>query len=160
MLPEYGLSFDICIYHPQMGDAIELVKQCPNVSFVLDHSGKPGIKAGLLDPWRAQMTELAALPNVWCKLSGLVSEADIQNWTPAQLQPYIDHVLSAFGVDRVMFGSDAPVLYLAGTYEKWVRTLRAATAHLSEADQQKLWRDNAIAFYRINPNSKGPLQDI
>src|SRR5262245_45646068 len=82
LLPRHGLSFDLCIFHRQLANTIELVRQCPNVRFILDHIGKPGIKAGLLDPWRAELRELAKLDNVWCKLSGLVTEADLAKWTP------------------------------------------------------------------------------
>lgn len=148
-LPTYGFSFDLCIYHPQLPDVTQLVKTCPEVSFVLDHIGKPDILHQLLDPWREQISELAALPNVSCKLSGLVTEADMAAWTEEDLQPYIAHVLSAFGPDRVMFGSDAPVEYLASTYERWVQTLQNATQTLSDTDKEKLWHKNAAAFYRL-----------
>jgi L-fuconolactonase len=149
MLPEFGFSFDLCIRHPQMGDAIELVRQCPNVQFVLDHIGKPDIKAGLLDPWREQIKTLASFPNVMCKISGLVTEADMEHWTPANLQPYIDHVLESFGIDRVMFGGDWPVVELASTYERWLATIIAATSSLSEAEKSKLFYENARQFYRL-----------
>jgi L-fuconolactonase len=148
-LAEFQFSFDICIRHYQLPEAIELARQCPNVQFVLDHLGKPDIKHGELEPWRAQIKTLAALENVFCKISGLVTEADWQNWQPAALQPYVDAVLDAFGINRVMFGSDAPVLYLASTYEGWVTTLRALTDKLRADERQKLWRDTARAFYRL-----------
>jgi L-fuconolactonase len=95
------------------------------------------------------LTELARLPNSSCKISGMVTEADVQHWTAEDLKPYVRHVLESFGIDRVMFGSDAPVLYLAGTYERWVTTLQSLTADLSASDQQKLWHDNAARFYRL-----------
>ncbi len=142
-------TFDLCIRHWHLPDAIALVRQCPNVRFVLDHCGKPDIKNKVLEPWRTDLSKLAALPNVSCKLSGLVTEADHANWQPADLQPYIDTVLSAFGIDRVMFGSDAPVAYLASTYARWLETLAAATASLSSADKEKLWHNNAREFYRL-----------
>jgi L-fuconolactonase len=149
MLTEFGFSFDICIRHWQMGDAIELVRQCPNVQFVLDHIGKPDIKSGLLDPWREQIKTLASFPNVMCKISGLVTEANTEQWTPADLQPYIDHVIEAFGIDRLMFGGDYPVLELASSYERWLATIFAATASLSEAEKSKLFYENASKFYRL-----------
>jgi L-fuconolactonase len=150
LLPEYGLTCDLCIRHHQLGDLIQLVRQCPDVRFVLDHVGKPDIKGGVRDPWQSQLAELAGFPNVHCKLSGMLTEADHRQWTPEEIQPYIQHALAVFGSDRVMYGSDAPVLYLAGTYERWAETLADATAGLSTADKQKFWRDNAAAFYVLD----------
>lgn len=149
LLPTYGLGFDLCINHTQLANTIKLVRQCEEVSFVLDHIGKPDIKAGRLDPWRAELKELAALPNVHCKLSGLVTEADHANWTPADLQPYIDHVIACFGFDRVMFGGDWPVSTQASDYPRWVDTLDAALRGVSTADLRKLYVTNAEAFYRV-----------
>ena len=116
LLPKYDLSFDICILHPQMQNTLAMMRQCPEVSFVLDHIGKPGIKAGLADPWRAQLREMAAMPNVVCKLSGVTTEADHHTWTRDQLRPYIDHVVDCFGPDRILYGGDWPVSELAGSY--------------------------------------------
>jgi L-fuconolactonase len=156
-LAEYDFTFDICIRHWQLPDAIQLVRASPQINFVLDHCGKPDIKNHILEPWRAQIYELAKLPNVWCKLSGLVTEADPAKWMAddpspelgTSLQPYIAHVMDAFGADRVMFGSDAPVAYLASAYERWVETLQNATNDLTQEAQEKLWRANAVAFYRL-----------
>jgi L-fuconolactonase len=149
LLPEYGLSFDICIKHPQLPETIELVRRCPDVSFILDHIGKPDIAAGLLDPWRAQISELAGFPNVICKVSGMVTEADHQRWRPDDLRPYVEHVLASFGEDRVAFGGDWPVAYQAAEYPRWVATLEELTASLSPAAQRKLWSENARRFYRF-----------
>jgi L-fuconolactonase len=149
ILPEYGLSFDICIKHPQLPETIDLVRQCPNVSFILDHIGKPDIAAGLQDPWRAQLSELAAFPNVICKISGMVTEADPQRWTADDLRPYVEHVLASFGEDRVAFGGDWPVAYQASPYPRWVETLDRLTAGLSDQAKRKLWRENARRFYRL-----------
>jgi len=149
LLAPHDIAFDICILHHQMPSAIEMVRQCPNVRFVLDHIGKPGIKAGIIDPWRRHLSELAALPNVHCKISGVATEADHQNWTPADLAPYVEHVLAAFGEDRVLFGGDWPVATLASEYGRWVDTLDALTAHLTETARRKLWAENARRFYRL-----------
>jgi L-fuconolactonase len=149
LLGEYGLSFDICILHHQLADAIQLVQQCPDTQFVLDHIAKPAIRTGLLDPWREQMTALAALPNVHCKISGVATEADHANWTTDDVAPYILHALDAFGPDRVMFGGDWPVVLLASPYAHWVATLDALTEGLSDAAKRKLWADNARRFYRL-----------
>ena len=150
LLPEFGLSFDICIFHPQMANTIKMVAQCPDVQFILDHIGKPDIKNKLLDPWRGEIKTLSEFPNVWCKVSGLVTEADHKNWTREQLKPYIDHVIECFGFDRVMYGGDWPVAYQATEYPRWVQTLSWAVAGCSERELKKLFHDNAVAFYRLN----------
>lgn len=149
LLPKYGLSFDICIYHPQMGDAIELVRRCPEVSFILDHIGKPGIKDGLREPWWSQMKELASYPNVICKISGVATEADHRNWTYDQIAPYVARAIESFGFDRVAFGGDWPVMENATRYPDWVAVVDRVTAGVAEADLRKLYRDNAIRFYRM-----------
>jgi len=148
-LPRHGLSFDLCINHRQLANTITLVRQCPNVRFVLDHMGKPDIKAGLLDPWRAELRELARMENVGCKLSGLVTEADFAQWTPANLQPYLDHVVDCFGFDRVMFGGDWPVSTQATDYPRWVATLDAALHGSAPDDLHKVYVRNGEAFYRV-----------
>ena len=148
-LPDFGFSFDLCIMHDQLPDVLILVEQCPDVSFVLDHFGKPAIKAGILEPWATDIRILAGFPNVMCKLSGLVTEADHETWTPADLQPYIDHILDTFGPNRLMFGGDWPVSELASSYSRWVETAQAALAHLSEHDREKIFYQNALDFYRL-----------
>jgi len=149
LLPRHGLSFDLCIYHRQLGNVIKLVRQCPDVRFVLDHIGKPDIKSGTLDPWRAELRELSRLDNVWCKLSGLATEADWAAWTPADLRPFLDHVVDCFGVDRVMFGSDWPVAVLATDYPRWVSTLDDALRGCSPDELRRIYVRNAEVFYRI-----------
>jgi L-fuconolactonase len=149
LLPEYGFSFDICIKHHQLPGIIKLVQRCPDTSFILDHIAKPDIKNHLFDPWRGQMQELAALPNVVCKVSGVVTEADHQNWTPDDLAPYILHVLDVFGTDRVVFGGDWPVVLQASSYARWIETLDALTSHLTPEERRKLWAENASRFYRL-----------
>jgi L-fuconolactonase len=149
LLPKYGLSFDICIYHPQLGPTLEMVRRCPEVSFVLDHIAKPGIGDGLVEPWRTHVRELADLPNVVCKLSGLTTEAAHDAWAPEQLRPYIDHVAACFGPDRLLYGGDWPVSKLAGDYLQWLTTLEAATAHFSAEERRKLFRENARRVYRL-----------
>ncbi len=150
LLPRYDLSFDICIAHFQMANTIKMVAQCPNVQFILDHIGKPNIKNNLMDPWRAEIKTLSEFPNVWCKISGLVTEADHQHWTREQLKPYIDHVIECFGFDRVMYGDDWPVAYQATEYPRWVETLLWAVEGCAEGELKKLFHDNADAFYRLD----------
>jgi L-fuconolactonase len=148
-LADYHLSFDICIAHMQMANTIQMVRQCPDVMFILDHIGKPDIKNQVFEPWKTELRALAALPNVWCKMSGLVTEADHQHWTRDDLKPYIDHVLECFGVERVMFGGDWPVAVQATDYPRWVKTLLWAVDGFSEDEQRRLFRENAITFYRL-----------
>jgi L-fuconolactonase len=150
LLARHDLSFDLCVYHPQLGNAVELARRCPEVRFVLDHIGKPGIRDGLMAPWRTHIEELAKLPNVWCKLSGLITEAQ-RGWTREQLGPYIDHVIDHFGFARVMFGSDWPVSEQTHRYEEWVEVVDRALRGASEDERRQLYRDNAVAFYRLDP---------
>jgi len=149
LLPKYGLSFDICIYHHQFPAVLKLVRQCPDVSFILDHIGKPGIRDGLTEPWKAHIRELATMPNVVCKLSGVTTEADHAHWTRDQLRPYIDHVIACFGFDRLMYGGDWPVCELAGEYKTWLGVLDWATAGCTPGEKRKLFRDNGIRAYRL-----------
>ncbi|WP_373504777.1 amidohydrolase [Aestuariivirga sp.] len=149
LLPKYNLSFDICIFHHQLPNTLELVRRCPDVSFVLDHIAKPGIKAGLMEPWAANIREMASLPNVVCKLSGVTTEAAHESWTREQLRPYIDHVIESFGFNRIMYGGDWPVSELAGRYPDWLEVLDWATAGCTPEEKRKLFRDNGIAAYRL-----------
>jgi L-fuconolactonase len=149
LLGEYGLSFDLGVTYRQLPATLELVRSCPDVAFVLDHIGKPDIAAGTLDPWRSQIAELAAMPNTRCKLSGMATEADRAGWTTDDLRPFAEHVLDRFGEDRVMFGGDWPVVLMASPYGRWVETVEALTAGLSDAAKRKLWAENARRFYRL-----------
>lgn len=149
LLQHYGLHFELCVYYHQLSAAVELVRRCPEVRFVLDHIGKPGIRERRLDPWRRDIEALAELPNSVCKLSGLVTEADHAGWTEADLDPYISHVLAAFGPARLMFGSDWPVATLACAYPRWLEVLDRALAGLAEADRRRVYHDNAVDWYRI-----------
>jgi L-fuconolactonase len=148
-LADAGLSFDICCKHPMLPAAIKLVRSCPEVQFVLDHAGKPGIRAGLLDPWRDHIRSLARLPNLVCKFSGLVTEADHQHWTGAQLRPFVDHLLETFGPSRLLFGGDWPVAKLASGYVRWLDTARELVASPSREEQAMIFKHNAERVYRI-----------
>ena len=132
-----------------LANTIKLIAQCPKVIFILDHIGKPDIKHHLLDPWQQEIKTLAGLPNVWCKVSGLVTEADHEHWTEDDLKPYIDSVIDSFGFDRVMYGGDWPVAYQATEYPRWVETLEWAVGGCSEGELRKLFHDNAIGFYKL-----------
>ena len=148
-LSRHGLSFDLCIYHPQLANAIRLVEQCPDVQFILDHIGKPDIKNQLFEPWKQEIKVLADFPNVHCKISGVVTEADHENWSSDNIQPYIDHVITCFGFDRVIYGSDWPVSTLATDYRRWVETLQETVSGCTPEELRNLFHDNAIRFYRL-----------
>lgn len=146
---EFGLHFEICVDHRQMATCVAMVRQCPNVTFVIDHIGKPDIKNRITEPWASQMRALADFPNVWCKISGLVVEADHERWTLTDLRPYLGLVIEAFGWDRVMFGGDWPVVLQVARLDRWIETLYEAVRQESESRRRKLFRENAIAFYRL-----------
>lgn len=150
MLSVYDFSFDICINYRQLPCVIELVRQCPKTAFVLDHMGKPDIKQHQLEPWRQQLQELATFPNVSCKISGIVTEADHQSWQATDLLPFLQTVLEAFGEDRIMFGGDWPVVLLASPYRRWYETLHRWSSDLSPEARRKCWMENARHFYRID----------
>src|SRR6266851_3885385 len=149
LLAEYNLSFDLCIRHWQLPGVIELVRRCPHTAFILDHLGKPDIKQQQLDSWQADLRKLAELPNVVCKISGMVTEADHESWQPADLEPFVNVALEALGEERVLFGSDWPVILLASPYRRWYETLEAITASLPLPARRKLWSENAQRFYRM-----------
>ena len=145
-----NLHFELCLTHDQLPPAAALVEACPEVRFVLDHIGKPAIREGALDPWRAGIDRLARLPNVVCKLSGVATEADHAAWTPEQLHPYIRHALDAFEPGRTLFGSDWPVSRLAIEMPRWIDIVDEAVAHLPEADRRKVFGDTARGVYRLD----------
>jgi L-fuconolactonase len=151
LLPNYNLTFDICINHLQMANTIKFVEKCPDVNFILDHIGKPDIKNHLMEPWKSELKTLSEFPNVWCKMSGLVTEADFQHWTDDDLRPYIDHVLECFGFSRTMYGGDWPVVYQATEYPRWVETLEWALRGVSESSLKALFHDNGESFYNLKP---------
>ena len=150
LLAEYGYTFDICIRHEQLPAVAELVQQCPNVMFILDHCGKPNIREHKLDPWRADLKRLATLPNVWCKMSGLLTESDLQRWQFSDFVPYVTHVLEVFGEQRILFGGDWPVMLQAGSYTQWAEMVAQLITHLPEAAQRAILGENAQHFYRLD----------
>ena len=149
LLAEYGYSFDICIRHEQLPAVTELARLCPDGTFILDHCGKPDIREQLLDTWRVDLELLAALATVWCKLSGLLTEADLQRWRLADLVPYVLHILTVFGEQRILFGGDWPVLLQAGSYKEWVESVTHLIARLPETAQRAIWRENAQRCYHL-----------
>jgi L-fuconolactonase len=148
LLAAYGFSFDICIKHWQMTYAIELVRRCPEVAFILDHIGKPDIRHGLREPWWNQIAELAGLPNVVCKVSGVITEAG-PDWSPATIRPFIERALEVFGPERCMYGSDWTVSELSHRYPDWVAILDDILAAASAGERRAFWRDTATRAYRL-----------
>jgi predicted TIM-barrel fold metal-dependent hydrolase len=149
LLPEFGLTFDLCMQARQLPLAIALVDACPRVSFILDHCGVPDVKGRAFDPWRANLRELAARPNVACKISGLVAYADPATWTTADLRPWFEHTVDCFGWDRVVWGGDWPVCLLGASLSRWVATTRELAAGASAEERGKLFHDNAARIYRV-----------
>jgi L-fuconolactonase len=149
LLADYSFTFDICIRHDQLRAVAELVRQVPQVSFVLDHLGKPNVRGKKMEPWAADLKTLASLPNISCKISGLTTEADWSNWQPDDLKNYLETALECFGFDRVLFGGDWPVATLATGYERWLDTVRDFFSFAPAADQIKLFKTNAERIYRV-----------
>lgn len=149
MLRSSGLAYDILIFERHLPQTLEFVDRHPGQIFVMDHIAKPRIRDGILSPWRDWMEELAKRENVYCKISGMTTEADWKTWTPETLRPYFDVVLHAFGPGRLMFGSDWPVLVVAGGYKNWVDTFRSFIAELSSDEQESICSGTAMTAYRL-----------
>ena len=149
LLSEFNLAYDILIFPRHLPVAYELAARFPNQTFVLDHIAKPFIKDRVLDPWAHDLRRLASLPNIYCKVSGLLTEADWQKWSPADFQPYLDAVFDAFEPRRIMFGSDWPVCTLAGSYAEVKALLAEYTRSLSAADLIEVWGGAAERAYRL-----------
>jgi predicted TIM-barrel fold metal-dependent hydrolase len=149
LLADAGLTFDLCVRANQLPLAVKLAAQCPGTRFILDHCGVPDVKNRALVPWRDEIAKLAELPNVACKVSGIVAYADPATWTADDLKPFVDHVIASFGWDRVVFGSDWPVCRLAGDLRKWVDAALSLTASATEPEREKLFWKNATKLYRL-----------
>ena len=148
-LGERGLSYDLLTLPPQLPAAIDAVRRCPDVQFVLDHISKPYIAAGEISEWERDMRALAELPNVAVKISGMVTEAKWDDWTPETFRPYVDVCADAFGPSRLMFGSDWPVSLLGGQYSEVVGIVEHLTAEWSPAEKDAIWSQTAISAYRL-----------
>lgn len=145
-----GYTYDLLIYWHQMEEAIEMISQLPELPVVLDHIGKPDIRDARILKWRKGITRLAEMPNVYCKISGMVTEAHWQYWTPQDLLPYLDLTFQVFGTNRCMFGSDWPVCTLASTYQHWFEVISKYLQKFSLEEQQAIFAGNCKQFYRIN----------
>jgi L-fuconolactonase len=149
-LKKFDLVYDILIYERQLAASIEFVDLHPGQPFVLDHVAKPRIGDGLMEPWKEQMFELAKRENVTCKLSGMATEANWEEWTYEDLRPYMEVALDAFGPARLMFGSDWPVARLAVEYEPWVKLCREFISSLSQDECEAIEGGNAVRAYRLD----------
>ena len=142
-------SYDILIYPNQLKNTLELVKTFPHQIFILDHLAKPYIKQGLIDEWQRDIKTLAQLPNIFCKVSGIITEADWQKWTYPQIKPYLEVIFESFGVDRLLFGSDYPVCLLAGSYKNVKSILDTYLQDFSTTEKQKVMGLNAAKVYQV-----------
>ena len=149
VLKEFGLVYDILIFERQLAPSIEFVDRHPQQIFVLDHIAKPRIGEGAIEPWRTNIRELARRQNVFCKVSGMVTEADWKTWSEEQLRPYFDAVLEAFGPKRLMFGTDWPVCLAASGYARWHDLVRKFAADLSADEQEWLFGKTAVKAYGL-----------
>jgi L-fuconolactonase len=149
LLEKYNLTYDILVHHKQLEEVIEFVKKFPNQKFVLDHIGKPAIKTKEIEDWKATIQQLATFPNVYCKLSGMVTETDFNNWNYTDFVPYLEVVFNSFGVERILFGSDWPVCLVAGNYEKVLAIIERYIAEFSEEEKTLIMGKNAQNFYNI-----------
>jgi L-fuconolactonase len=149
-LKEFGLAYDILILEKHLLQTIKFVDMHPDQIFILDHIAKPRIKENILKPWRKNIMALAERQNVYCKISGMVTEADYRTWTEEQLHPYFDTVLDAFGAKRLMFGSDWPVCTVACEYRRWAGIVQELISKLSASEQEAIFGGNAVKAYNLN----------
>jgi predicted TIM-barrel fold metal-dependent hydrolase len=149
LLSASALTFDLCVRARQLPLALDLVTACPEVSFVLDHCGAPDIAAGAIDPWRDDLRALASCANVTCKISGLLSTCNPLDATADAVRPYVEHAIEVFGWERVIWGSDWPVVEITATLGDWAQTTRTIVAGESEANRRKLFIENAQRVYRL-----------
>ena len=148
-LLKYDLRYDILILEKHLKPSIAFVDKHPKQVFILDHIAKPRIKERILSPWRENMMELAKRPNVYCKISGMLTEADWRKWSAADLAPYFDTTLQAFGPKRLMLGSDWPVMLVAGKYKQWVDMVKQVVSRYSSAEQDRILYKNAVEAYKL-----------
>ena len=148
-LQPYGYTYDILIYHHQLPPALEFIAAFPEQKFVIDHCAKPDIAHKKIDEWKVLMREMAQHPNVYCKISGLFTEAKWRHWSPAEFYPYLDVVFEAFGTDRIMFGSDWPVILVSGLYVQWKSLVEKYMENMNSEEKEKVLGENATRFYGL-----------
>ncbi len=148
-LAPHRLSFDLCVQARQLPLGLALVRKCPGVQFILDHCGVPDVKARAFEPWRSHLREMAALPNIACKISGLVAYADATSHKATDLRPWVEHALECFGWDRVIWGGDWPVCTLTASLSHWVGITRELLAPATETQRAQFFFQNAERIYRV-----------
>lgn len=148
-LQPYGYTYDILIFHHQLRPALEFVARFPGQKFVIDHCAKPDIAHKKIGEWRSLMQEMATHPNVYCKVSGLLTEAKWKSWSAADFYPYLDTVFEAFGTDRILFGGDWPVMLLSGIYVQWKSLLEKYMENFAGEEKEKIFGGNAVRFYGL-----------
>jgi len=148
------IPVDLLVRSDQLSVVVELLKYV-SIRAVIDHIAKPQIKAGTLEPWKSQMKQIAKHPNIYCKLSGMVTEADHHNWEKEEFIPYVRHIVNEFGVNRVMFGSDWPVCLLSASYDDVYNLLKETLPpNLTEVEEERIFGGNALKFYKLNMDSQ------
>lgn len=148
-LSKTRFTFDLLVYHTQLAEAFDFVARNPGLPIVLDHIGKPDIKGASIMAWAMQIKRLAAFPNVWCKVSGMVTEGNWTQWTQKDFIPYLDVISEAFGTERIMYGSDWPVCLLASSYGDQLNIVKQYFASFSGAEQERVFSRNAVSFYHL-----------
>lgn len=148
-LREFGFTYDILIYADQIGYAEILCKDFPSQAFAIDHLAKPAIKQNGLREWSNAMQPFRNMPNVYCKISGMITEADWSHWSQEDFKPYLDTVMEVFGINRIMFGSDWPVCLLAGSYNEVLEIVSEYFSQFSDYDRSLLFGGNAQQFYSL-----------
>ena len=148
-LGELGITYDLLTKTPELAAAIKLVRACPDVQFVMNHISKPRIEKQEIEPWKTLITELATFPNVSCKVSGLVTEANWKDWQVENFKPYVNHIIEIFTPQRILFGSDWPVANLGGTYAEIVELAEALTSGLTPSEGEFFWHKTAASAYRL-----------
>ncbi len=150
LLKNFDFTYDILIYPNQLKEAIQFVNKFPNQKFILDHCAKPCIRDQKINEWEIEIKEIAQNENVYCKVSGLVTEAKWNEWKTEDLHSYLDVVFEFFGTDKILFGSDWPVMLLSSTYSKWKKLIEEYMLQFSDEEKQKVFDTNAIKFYNLN----------
>jgi L-fuconolactonase len=149
LLQRYGFTYDLLVYHHQLGEALQFVNQLPEVKIVVDHIAKPSIRTGEKTDWELNMAAIATFENVYCKISGMVTEADWGNWKFTDFSPYLDEVVEAFGTERLMYGSDWPVCLVAASYEEQLNIVQTYFSKFSAAEKRAVMGENASRFYNL-----------
>lgn len=149
VLKNYGYKYDILIFAEHLSNTLTFVKNLPDQPFVIDHIAKPNIKNGEIDTWKKQLNEVASFENVYCKISGMVTEADWSSWKKEDFTKYLDNVVEAFGTNRIMYGSDWPVCTLAANYETQFNVVKEYFSSFSKTEQDRFFGVNAHDFYQL-----------